>query len=156
MHKCLVVSRVNSAAADEAHNAEDDVDLGWPKVQSGACTKKKARTKLQRRQGNPTHCNNQERAKQQCADSSTASGGGYPLAPPRSQTGIRVEAVKQNFRAACVFLQEYNNVQPKGQTGKARRETQSREKATERQTMCELLRVHARLSVTALRAGKAD
>jgi hypothetical protein len=70
-----------------------------------------------RRQGNPTHSREQERAKQQCVDSSTASGGGYPLAPPRSSTRIKVEAVKQNA-VPLGSLRRYRNVQLKGQTDK--------------------------------------
>ncbi|KAH8628580.1 hypothetical protein IG631_15837 [Alternaria alternata] len=50
-----------------------------------------------RRQGNPTHCREQERAKQQCADSSTASGGGYPLAPPRSLQGSKLRRLNRTW-----------------------------------------------------------
>jgi len=51
-----------------------------------------------------THCRELERAKQLCADRSTASGGGYRLAPPRIVQGFRIEAVKHRVEHQFWFL----------------------------------------------------
>ena len=129
--KWLVVSRVNSARAHEAHNEEDNCDLGRREYNQDS---HKSDDETARRQGNPTHCREQERAKQQCADSSTASGGGNPLAPPRSSTRIKVEAVKQKS-VLLGSLRRYKNVQLKGQTGK--QDGEKVEKRRQKRSRCE-------------------
>jgi len=57
----------------------------------------KSNDETARRQEEATHCRELERAKQLCADSSTASGGGYRLAPPRIVQGFKIEAVKHKL-----------------------------------------------------------